>query len=120
MKPKNTIIPSFKGELKSQMEKKATALVIKYFVQKVMFCPYTDAILDQDTAVMFELYDGEKVVESRIASPSVLQSINAVVNTVPAKYKIKIFDKNKTYFNNYDSIGFPPSDDDYVLSSTEN
>ena len=120
MKPEITIIPSYKGELKSRMEKKATALVIKFFVQKVIFCPYTEAILDQDTAVMFELYDGKKVIESRISSPVMLCDIQAIVNNVPAKYKIKIFDKNKTYFNNYDSTGFPPSDDDYVLSSTEN
>ena len=82
------------------LEKHLKAQIIKYAVQKTIFCPYTEAILDYRTAIMFELYMGDKLIETRVSAPKMKQDIPIIkeqINLTHPELIVKIYDLKNEY-----------------------
>jgi hypothetical protein len=58
--------------------------LIRYAVQKQMFCPNTQEILDYRTCIYVEVLDGVKLIEGRVFSPSLVEKLDEI-NTLLTK-----------------------------------
>jgi hypothetical protein len=96
---KNALLEAF-----PQLEKAAMRQVIKYAVQKQMFCDFTNVILDMRTCILIEVKDSnDRDVLNKVISPSCIEKLQDVVNNVAAikkDYVVKFYSSNKAFKNN--------------------
>lgn len=52
--------------------------LIRYAVQKQMFCPNTQEILDYRTCIYVEVIRGNKTIQSQVFSPSLVEKLTDI------------------------------------------
>lgn len=67
------------------LEDKMNIEFIRYNVQKQMFCPKTNVILDYRTAIMMEVYKAEKLLQSIVFSPALVDNLSTIKELMEKK-----------------------------------
>lgn len=60
------------------LEKQLSNQTLRFAVQKAIFCPYSNDILDYRTAILIEQYKGEELKGMAIISPKFKDKVNDI------------------------------------------
>jgi hypothetical protein len=69
---------SLMSELTDKLYNMIEKNVIRYTVQKQMFCPNTGDILDYRSCILIEVFDGNKVIDSNAFSPLLVEKLTEI------------------------------------------
>lgn len=71
----------FLNPLKEKLELET----VKYIISKQIFCPYSNAVLDCDNCILIELYNGDKLQDSKVIHGSFEPKIEAIKEAFKAR-----------------------------------
>jgi hypothetical protein len=66
------------NEITNSLDNMLQKNIIRYAVQKQMFCPNTGNILDYRSCIYVEVFEGNKLIEGKVFSPLLVEKLTEI------------------------------------------